>query len=539
MGKPFKLSLVSDVRDFLKGIGSVEDALEEAADSLDSLSGAGDSLESSLTATAKSAAKELDAVGSAGLKTGKTLDRGLETADKAISSTADETKKLERKFSDAAKSLRSDSKSAGRAIGTEIQGGTSKAAEGLDEFKDEANQTAREAAASFSGSFDDIQDMVQEVAANAFTGFGPAGAAAGIAAAAGIGILVSKAQEAADKISAAKEGVIDLANELEEVGGDPAALDWAQRMRDTLTEITDDRHWWEFWQDEPKTRLEEWKTAADDLGVSMHDMVKGVAGDTDALARVQDELNDKWDEASRIVQDYRAAGDDATQSQKDAAMAAELTRMQISDLRDELENQTGQVSEAKEMHDLLTDSLSGLSRASSEAAAATETYESSVVDSLTSAGQSWQQYAEGGKVNLDAYNANIEAHARAVQQFEDNLVAASANLSAEALNYIKSLGPEAAPLLQAFVDAPLEQKKRTATNWDALGRAATDGYAQSLKLSEKTATAVQAAQKRADQSPIKVRATVKNDLQSMLDKSIWALRIPEIRVPFRAVQKVD
>ncbi len=71
---------------------------------------------------------------------------------------------------------------------------TKKAAEegksGMDDFKQEANQTARESAASFDGSAESIVDVFQEVAANAFQGFGPAGAVAGLAIAAGIGLGV-------------------------------------------------------------------------------------------------------------------------------------------------------------------------------------------------------------------------------------------------------------------------------------------------------------------------------------------------------------
>ena len=86
--------------------------------------------------------------------------------------------------------------------------------------------------------------------------------------------------------------------------------------------------------------------------------------------------------------------------------------------------------------------------------------------------------------------------------FERNLVTASAHLSQEALDYIRSMGPEAAPLLQAFVDAPLAQKQRTGRNWDVLGRAATDGYRESLALDQATSNALGGAQRVADGAPI-------------------------------------
>jgi vacuolar-type H+-ATPase subunit I/STV1 len=64
--------------------------------------------------------------------------------------------------------------------------------DGLKNASKEAGQSGREAAASFSGEFSDIGDFLQEASANAFGGFGLAGAAAGGAAALGIGLVTAE-----------------------------------------------------------------------------------------------------------------------------------------------------------------------------------------------------------------------------------------------------------------------------------------------------------------------------------------------------------
>src|SRR5690349_7362941 len=93
--------------------------------------------------------------------------------------------KLERTFRDLAK----DADSAGRKVGTNLDDGFDKAKRGADDFKDEANSSLRETAASIS-SVEDGLGAVQEIAANAFVGFGPVGAGAGLVAALGFGLLL-------------------------------------------------------------------------------------------------------------------------------------------------------------------------------------------------------------------------------------------------------------------------------------------------------------------------------------------------------------
>jgi hypothetical protein len=76
---------------------------------------------------------------------------------------------------------------AGTDAGKKISKGLDGAKGGLNDFKQEGKQTSAEVAASFDGSAESIAGGFQELAANAFSGFGPAGAAIGAAIALGMG----------------------------------------------------------------------------------------------------------------------------------------------------------------------------------------------------------------------------------------------------------------------------------------------------------------------------------------------------------------
>ena len=455
MGKPFKLAILSDFGDLLRGTRDAADALDNVGESLDDV------------------ARDSD----------------------------DAADKLKRSFTDSLDAVKKAGRDTSRAMGDDVKDGARKAGDGLDKLKGEADSTAREAAASFDGSVESIADMFQELSANAFAGFGPAGALAGLAIAAGIGIGIGKLTEMADKATDAKESVLDLADELADVDGNPAALDWAARLRDRLKEITDNKEWWEVWQDSPRTRLEEWSDAARRYGLDMRDMARGVAGDTAALDRVLDALN------GRIREQEQASADLAAQTGATGALYVDLAA-DARGFRDALQDEAGLAAEAATVHRELADAVASVDDAARDSAQATSDYRDAVADSLNDAGTSWTDYVKNGKLNLAEYNKAIEDQAKAVEQFERNLVTSSATLSAEALGYIRAMGPEAAPLLQAFVDAPLDQQRRTAANWDRLGRVATDGYVEGLALDTATRNAINGAQGTANSTPVQIPATL-------------------------------
>lgn len=139
---------------------------------------------------------------------GRDGGRELDKLEDAARDAQQSTEKVGREFSDLAKEIRETGRRAKTDFGDKMKDASDTATEGVTDFKQEAAQTAAETAASFDGSAESITGAFQEVAANAFAGFGPAGAVAGIAAAAGIGLVGAaleeqdrKAQESAELIS--------------------------------------------------------------------------------------------------------------------------------------------------------------------------------------------------------------------------------------------------------------------------------------------------------------------------------------------------
>lgn len=244
-----KIDFLSNVRQFLRGTDDAEDALDDVADSLDDMA---------------DAAK----------KGGRDAERSVE--------------KLDDSFRDAARRAKDLGKS-GKDAGRDVKHGMKNAEDGVEEFKDEANSTAREAAASFDGSAESIADVFQEVAANAFTGFGPAGAIAGLAAAAGIGLAVSGFTATNEASEESRNRVADWAQAYIDAGGDASeALASVARVSaiytdpDLYTKAQDNARNW---------------------GVSVSTAVNAMAGDMTALGVVSESTKRRQDEWAEALQD--------------------------------------------------------------------------------------------------------------------------------------------------------------------------------------------------------------------------------------------
>lgn len=499
------IEFLANVGKFLKGTKDVEEALDEVADSLDGMAQdakkAANKAANSFDEIGDKADDGFEKAGKAAKDFRKDSDKALDGVENAASSAAEE---LETKFKDAFETVKDGSKGIGKDLETGINDGLDGASEGITEFKEESADSAREAAASFSGSFDDVGDLIQEVAANAFRGFGPAGMAAGIAAAAGIGAAIGKLQEMADEAAEAKDAAIDLARELRTVNGNPKAIDWAGRLEDKLSEIADTKEWWEPWQKEPVTALEELSDNAEKAGVSLKNMGAAYA---DIDSEQTEEFIKSLEEQARFGGE---AGDAAWQ------------------LAEELRGQQEELAAATEMQKGYDEVLSDL-EAEQAAAEAVATMRDSIGESLTAAGESWEQYTENGKVNLAEYQAAIEQQFRAVEQYETNMSTASQDLSAEALQYVQNMGIEAAPLLEAFVNAPADQKGRLNEIWTELGQTSTEGYDGSLEVDSKTQEAIKKSNATAKNNPVEFQWKFDaSGLQNEVNQAAASIRPPVI-----------
>lgn len=201
----------------------------------------------------------LEKVGDDSKDAGDDLERGMRDAQRRTEDAKDEIRDLRDELKRAGRQ--------GRDTGDDIRDGFRRAEDGAEEFRDEANSTAREAAASFDGSAESIADAFQEIAANAFAGFGPAGAIAGLAAASGIGLAVAGFDQMNEATEESKERANEWADSYIEAGG--RILDFDQtlaRIRDITTQ-----------------RYEEATKNAELWGVSVETAIAAMAGSGSAL----------------------------------------------------------------------------------------------------------------------------------------------------------------------------------------------------------------------------------------------------------------
>lgn len=224
------------------------------------------------------AARDFDHLADDVTDAGRVLDRFEDTA-----------RTVARRVDDAFDGI---SRSSRKTFDKDLDDDLDKAKRGLDDFKEEAHQSGREAAASFGGGFEDIGDFIQETAANAFGGFGPIGAAAGIAAAAGIGIITKAFGDAKERAEEAREKVSE----------------WVQAYVDglgTIQQATVDANLAKFQEDGAK-KLREYSQAAKDAGVNVSDYLRAQAGDVEAQQRVAEQYKEQVTNLERLSQERDA-----------------------------------------------------------------------------------------------------------------------------------------------------------------------------------------------------------------------------------------
>mgnify|MGYP001592602696 CR=1 FL=1 len=287
---PIKIDFISNVTQFLRGTKQTEGALDDVADALDDMVRDGDKTE----------------------------------------------RQLERNFREIANSAKDSS----RKIGDDVSDGFKRAGEGADEFKDEANSTAREAAASFDGSAESIADAFQEVAANAFAGFGPAGALAGLAAAAGIGMAVAGFEQVSEAEQASRERAAGWAQAFIDAGSDIVGA--AYTTAEVVAIATDPE------------RYKQAQDNARNWGVDVSTAMLAMSGNATALQVAQEGLTDKSAE-------YEA------QTSKTTEKALDLWN-QVRAGTDALKEQHGEMSQGQTIARQVTASLLTIVESSSDAA---------------------------------------------------------------------------------------------------------------------------------------------------------------------------
>lgn len=249
--------------------------------------------------------------------------RGPEQLERAMKDAQKETKDLKSETERTARAIEQEYRDSYRKMKRDSDDAFDKASEGAEEFKDEAQQSIKETAASFSDVTDAV-DLVQEVAANAFSGFGPAGVAAGAAAAIGIGAAVSGFEAVSEAEQASRE----------------RASEWAQAFVDAGSTIVSSTISVAK-QTEIATDPEKYKTATENAknwGVDVSVAIAAMAGETWAL---------------------NAANDALTKSEKDAAAEAVKLADGGEALADMLVGQTAQTRAGRDAMNQLQNEMEG------------------------------------------------------------------------------------------------------------------------------------------------------------------------------------
>jgi hypothetical protein len=278
--------------------------------------------------------KDLDKAGDKGFKA---IERGAEKAEK-------ETSQLEKRLRDVQDSAR-DAGKAGDKAGDDIKHGMDRASDGAKDFKEEANSSAREAAASFDGSAQSIGDLFQEVAANAFSGFGPLGAVAGLAAAAGIGLAVAGFEQTAEAQAKSEEAIQGWAAAFAEAGG--RIMSEAELVGGVIEIATGDR-------------FQEASDNARNWGVDVSTAMRAMAGDGTALEAVQSTLNDRQAEWTRILEENATGSGASYDKIKPLTAAQQELSAQVFAGREAFEKLNGEMSEGASRAQAASDALYGI-----------------------------------------------------------------------------------------------------------------------------------------------------------------------------------
>ncbi|MCZ9883720.1 hypothetical protein [Arthrobacter sp. B2a2-09] len=283
-GRPIEIPISVTADGAEKGVSKVADAFDDLEGSLKDVSKAGGKSAKDLKSDMSDAAKQ--------------IDRDLTKALDGVSDSA---------------------KSTGGSVGKNVKEGTDKAGKGMETLRDESKQTARESAASFS-NITDAADALQEVAANAFTEFGPAGMAAGILAAAGIGLAISALQDNADQINQNKQNILDLAGEIRDAGGDLSKVDFVGKMQDWGLAIQDTKEWWEVWQKDAKDGFEVVQEESRKAGTEWVSAFKGAHGSMDDSLQFLKDTDKEFNDLNKTIEDAGRTYDEYGNSTSNASI---------------------------------------------------------------------------------------------------------------------------------------------------------------------------------------------------------------------------
>lgn len=408
----------------------------------------------------------LDDVATAAHKSGSKISDEYTDAGKDGERAA---QRLERAFKDASDQTATSSKQGAEHMAKNTREGVRESSEGLSTLKEEAKQNASETFSSFDGSAQSFADGIQGTLGGIVSDLGPLGAAAGAAGALGIGLITAAIQNGQEKSEQFQQDVKDLADDLVTTGSRGSAS--MGKVVSVLQDLATG-------QDNAGNSLTKLQKLSHDTGISYQDLAQAYAGNgrglTTLLASQKRHL--------QALQDQRIAQNDVTGGINRAPSAISRQIAAQENLIGTLEQtRKKQQQAAKDQKAYLESGAEAIDLA----AQAAEGYASSVQQSYQQAGADVKDYVEKGVFNLDKYQAATEKNAQAVIDYQKNIATATGLLGKSghdaAISYLESLGPDAAPLIAAFLKAPAAQQKALEQTWDTLGSAASTSFGTSLQ----------------------------------------------------------
>jgi len=423
MAKDISIGIGSETRGFQKGIkDGVIEPLEGAVDAIEELGKQGDDSGEQLTDAMKDAQKKTELLG-------------------------DEYVELRKKIDQVGKQ--------GSDSWKKVKDGSKDAEAGMEDFKSEANQTAKETAASFDGSAESIVDMFQETAANALSGFGPAGAVAGLALAAGIGFATQAFQQSQEDAEKLRERVAALTEEL--INTDGVSLEYVTGQLLELATATEDGD----------KKLKDLKKTADKAGVPFDIMAEAVAGNQEAI----DALLPGLKEQKKAQDDIVAAQD----SWNTTASAASSKSSEYNAAIKELEASQAALAGATDAATLAEEAGYEIYRTKADLV---DQLNSAYDDAVGAVGDFIDK--ESGVLDVEAYLASIEARQEALRKYQERV--ANAGLTPAQLSALNDMGTDAAAqFMQGYESASPDQQRRMKGVLDEAAKTSSGSAADIIK----------------------------------------------------------
>lgn len=410
----------------------------------------------------KDAARDVD-------RESKKLGDGLaDGVDRGVNDSKDHLDRLEKDFKSAVRDIqRTDGKGGlGQNLADDARKGTRQATESVETFSDEAKSNLSEVASSFTGDMQSVTDLVQGTLGGVVSDLGPLGLVAGAAGAAGVGLIGQAITNAQERQEALKAKTAELAQAMID-GGRDGAVGYdvvAQKLQELASEA-----------DDLGVDLKSLKAIADQAQQPFDDLAQAYAGNVGEIDKL---VQKHKDIQAELIRTNHVSGDAATSYEGDNSKKISSEQKYLDKL---YEVQKG-ARDAAEQQKLYLESGAADLAANAEAM---DSWTGEVQGAYAAAGDAQQGFTDDGVFNLDRYITKTSEAVKTIEDYSANMATAVGQLGKDghdnAIRYLEQLGPDAAPLVQAFINAPAEKRGALAALWDSLGNTGSASFGAGLQ----------------------------------------------------------